>query len=87
MPRGFGKGRSPKKFSFTFEDYARLSGLSSAAVRKHAQRGRFDPSDLVSVLEFVRDRLAPVDVIEEQTESTAQAPARKRKLLPKDRNR
>lgn len=84
MAKGFGKGRSPTKFSFTFEDYARLAGLSPAAVRKHAQRGKFNPSDLVSVLEFVRDRLTPGEPLEESTEST-QAPARKRRLLPKDR--
>lgn len=55
--KGFGKGRSPKKFSFTYEDYAGLLGLSTEAVRKHAQRGNFDPHDLVSVLEFVHGQL------------------------------
>ena len=55
--KGFGKGRSPTKFSFTYEDYAGLAGLSTEAVRKHAQRGNFDPEDLVSVLEFIQERL------------------------------
>ena len=55
--RGFGKGKSPKKFSFTYEDYAGMLGCSVEAVRKHAQRGNFDPGDLVSVLEFVNGRL------------------------------
>lgn len=55
--KGFGRGRSPSKFSFTYEDYAGLTGLSTEAVRKHAQRGNFDPNDLISVLEFVQGRL------------------------------
>ena len=55
--RGFGKGRSPTKFSFTYEDYAGIFGCSAAAVRKHAQRGNFDPNDLVSILEFIQRRL------------------------------
>ncbi len=55
--RGFGKGRSPTKFSFTYEDYAGMLGCSVEAVRKHAQRGNFDPGDLVSVMEFVQSRL------------------------------
>ena len=55
--KGFGRGKSPKKFSFTYEDYAGMLGCSVEAVRKHAQRGNFDPGNLVSVLEFVNDRL------------------------------
>lgn len=55
--RGYGKGRSPTKFSYTYEDVASLIGCSIQAARKHAQRGNFDPTDLLSVLEFVRDQL------------------------------
>ena len=55
--RGFGNGRSPTKFSFTYEDYADMLGCSVESVRKHAQRRNFDPGDLVSVMEFVNDRL------------------------------
>ncbi len=55
--RGFGKGRSSTKFSFTYEDYAGMLGCSVEAVRKHAQRGNFDPGNLVSVMEFVQSRL------------------------------
>lgn len=55
--KGFGKGRGPSKFSFTYEDYSVLSGLSIEAVRKHAQRGNFDPKDLISVLEFVQRQI------------------------------
>ena len=61
--RGFGKGRSPTKFSFTYEDLADASGCSIAAVRKHAQRGNFDPSDLISVLEFLQQRLRKGETI------------------------
>jgi hypothetical protein len=63
--RGFGKGKSRKKFSFTYEDYSQIIGCSVEAARKHAQRGHFDPSDLVSVLEFIKDRLTISNKIEE----------------------
>lgn len=56
--RGFGKGRSPTKFYYRYEDIAALAGTSVAAARKHAQRGNFDPNSLPSILEFVKDRLA-----------------------------
>lgn len=56
--RGFGEGRSPTKFSFTYEDLAEAAGLSIEAARKHAQRGNFDPNDLLSVLEFIQIRLS-----------------------------
>lgn len=55
--RGFGEGKSPKKFSFTYGDLAEAAGCSIAAARKHAQRGNFDPNDLLSVLEFIQIRL------------------------------
>jgi hypothetical protein len=57
MSKGFGKGKSAKKFSFTYEDLARVMGCSVQAVRKRVQREDFDPYDLVSVLEYVRDGL------------------------------
>jgi hypothetical protein len=56
--KGFGKGKSPKKFSFTYGDLAEAAGLSVEAARKHAQRGNFDPNDLLSVLEFIQHRLS-----------------------------
>ena len=55
--RGFGEGRSPTKFSYTYEDVANALGCSVQAARKHAQRGNFDPNDLLSVLEFLNERL------------------------------
>jgi len=55
--KGFGEGRSPTKFSFTYGDLAEAAGCSIAAARKHAQRGNFDPNDLLSVLEFIQVRL------------------------------
>lgn len=57
LKKRFGQGRSPSKFSFTYEDFASLLGCSTAAARKHAQRGHFDPNDLISVLEFIQHRL------------------------------
>lgn len=55
--RGFGKGRSPRKFSYTYEDLASVFGLTVEAARKHAQRGNYDPEDLISILEFLNRRL------------------------------
>lgn len=55
--KGFGKGRSPTRFSFTYEDFAQAMGCSIEAARKHAQRGNFNPKDLMSVLEFIQTKL------------------------------
>jgi len=55
--RKFGEGRSSTRFSFTYEDFADVFGCSVEAARKHAQRGNYNPSDLVSILEFVHQRL------------------------------
>lgn len=59
--RGFGQGRSPTKFSFTYENVAEAAGCSTEAARKHAQRGNYDPNDLLSVLEFIQHRLRKSD--------------------------
>jgi hypothetical protein len=64
MQRGYGKGRSPSRFSYSYEDLSKLLGCSVAAVRKHAQRGNFDPNSLPSVLEFVKDRLQRTAIVE-----------------------
>jgi hypothetical protein len=64
MQRGYGKGRSPSRFSYSYEDLSKLLGCSIAAVRKHAQRGNFDPNSLPSVLEFVKDRLQRTAIVE-----------------------
>jgi len=55
--KGFGQGRSPTRFSFTYEDVAEVAGCSIEAARKHAQRGNFNPNDLLSILEFIQERL------------------------------
>lgn len=55
--KAFGKGRSPTRFSYTYEDVAQAMGCSIAAARKHAQRGHFNPQDLMSVLEFIQTKL------------------------------
>jgi len=56
--KGFGEGRSPTRFSFTYEDFAQALGCSIEAARKHAQRGNFDPNNLMSVLEFIQHKLS-----------------------------
>lgn len=65
MSRGYGKGRSPTKFSYTYESIAQALGCSIQAARKHAQRGNFDPKNLLSVLEFIKARLqdAPLEEV------------------------
>lgn len=59
--KGFGEGRSPTRFSFTYEDFAQAMGCSIEAARKHAQRGNFDPKNLMSVLEFIQAKLTKDD--------------------------
>lgn len=56
--KAFGKGRSPTRFSFTYEDFAQAMGCSIEAARKHAQRGNYNPKDLMSILEFVQAKLS-----------------------------
>ncbi len=68
-PRGYGRGRSPKKFFYSYEDIAQLTGTSVQAARKHAQRGNFNPNSLLSILEFVRDKLS-VSPLTEQSDKT-----------------
>jgi len=43
-------------FKFRYADYAVLFGMSQSAVRKAAQRGQFNPSDLASVAGFYNKR-------------------------------
>ena len=59
MSKGFGKGRSATKFHYGYEQIAELANCSKGSVQKHAQRGHFDPADLLSVLRFIGERLQP----------------------------
>jgi hypothetical protein len=75
--RGFGEGRSPTRFSFTYEDFAKAMRCSIEAARKHAQRGNFDPKNLMSVLEFIqvkltKDNESSLNALVEQARSAAQ---------------
>jgi len=75
--KGFGQGRSPTKFSFTYEDFAAAMGCSIEAARKHAQRGNYNPKDLMSVLEFIQTKLTKSDgvslsALAEETKSVVQ---------------
>ena len=47
--------RGPKRFSYTYEDIARLSGLSLRTVKAYAagKRRLYDPTDLGSVVAFL----------------------------------
>jgi len=52
--------RGPKRFNleFTYSDLAGLLGMSEGSLRLAVHRGRFDPSNLESVVEFVAERRA-----------------------------
>ena len=41
-----------KRFSFTYDDLAKATGRSVAALRISASRGAFDPEDFISVVAF-----------------------------------
>lgn len=75
--KAFGKGRSPTRFSFTYEDIAQAMGCSIEAARKHAQRGNYNPKDLMSLLEFIQTKLSktdsgPLKTLVERTKSVIQ---------------
>jgi len=89
MPKGFGKGKSAKRFSFTYEDISRAIGCTPEAVKKHAQRKNFDPTDLISVLEFIRDRLSDHDQVLQEGSVDLDVQIRDRpprRLVRKDRS-
>ena len=48
--------RGPKRFSFTYADVARATGLSQRTARALAQRGAYDPNDLRSLAAFIHSR-------------------------------
>lgn len=45
--------KTPKKFTFTFEDISRITGLSVGNLRVMVSRKLFNPKDLQSVVHFV----------------------------------
>lgn len=59
------KERGPKRFTYTYEDLARLSGVTIDALRKRISRGAFDPNSFESVIQYlvsreIEKRAAPV---------------------------
>lgn len=46
-------GKSFRKYCFTLKDIARAKGKSLSTVRNDKYRGRFDPDDIKSVVEYV----------------------------------
>lgn len=70
----FGKGRYPSKFSFTYQDFSEATGLTLGAIKKHAQRGNFDPKDLISILEFISKQIEKKKVLEEATQYPVEMP-------------
>lgn len=49
-----GKGSSPRKFYFTYEDIARVTQRSVQTVRRWKAEKRFDPKDFMSVAALLR---------------------------------
>lgn len=45
-------GRGPKRWSYTYEDLARLVGWSKDQVMRSVSAGQFDPSSLESVRDW-----------------------------------
>ena len=48
--------RGPKRFIFTYADFASFFGMTEGAVSKAVSRGDFDPSDLGSIVDFYQRR-------------------------------
>lgn len=70
----FASGRHPKKFTYTYEDLAKLFDMTVGAVRKAAHDNRLDPEDLQSVYEFLSKRnLQPEAVTRAQEQLTGLA--------------
>jgi hypothetical protein len=80
--KGFGRGRSLTRFSFTYEDLSQITNLSLESLRKRAQRGTFNPRNLISVLEFINKRQKKLGKLEE-TVSDLKYPIKINKLTKK----
>lgn len=48
--------RGPRRFAFTYQDIADAAGRSVWAVKRAVYRGKLDPRDLSSVVEWVARR-------------------------------
>jgi hypothetical protein len=53
---GGSRGRSPHKFTYTYQDIASTAGLSLQTVWKYARTKKFDPKSLESVVSFIIKR-------------------------------
>jgi len=53
---GGSKGGVPKRFYYTYQDIANLSGLTASTIQKYATTGRLDPHSLESVVDFLTSR-------------------------------
>jgi len=52
------RGKKPHKFTYTYMDIARLTGLTLNTVRQYASKGKYDPYNLASTIEFISHKLA-----------------------------
>lgn len=50
------RGHGRKVWGYSYEDIAKAAGMQPDSVRVAASRGKFDPSDLASVVEFISER-------------------------------
>lgn len=46
-------GKSPHKFTYTYQDISNLTKLAITTLRIYASKGKFNPDNLNSVIEFV----------------------------------
>lgn len=51
------KGKSEHKFTYTYSTIAQLTGLKVGTLRRYASQGKFNPNNLKSVLEFIKESL------------------------------
>ena len=47
------RGKKPHKFTYTYKDISRLTGLTIGTLYKYHARGKLNPSNLSDVLRFV----------------------------------
>jgi hypothetical protein len=54
--------RGPIRFSYTYKDISRLTGVKVNTIRQHVNRGRLDPTRLESVISYVNECRAHLHV-------------------------
>lgn len=71
-------GRGPLRFSYTYQDFARLYGVTPETIRNWVSAGKLDPEDLRSVVALLKQR---------QEEKDGHDKIRRALALPKEATR